>query len=184
YQSRERGRVVPPSVATARQPARGRSAAMTSVAQRTHNSLTERLDEDAFYAGDPFPLFAQLRREAPVAWNAHKGFWALTKPADVMIVSKDPEGSCSGKGILTLEIGVEYPSPPTMMHTDPPAHTRYRKLVQPGFSPSRMRALETRVRERANELVSKIEPGVPLDFVREIAVPFPLFIIAELLGIP
>jgi cytochrome P450 len=157
---------------------------VTSIAQRTHNPLTERLDEDAFYAGDPFPLFAQLRREAPVAWNAQKGFWALTKHADVVMVSKDPETFCSGKGILTLEIGLEYPSPPTMMHTDPPAHTRYRKLVQPGFSPPRMRALETRVRERANELVAKIEPGTPIDFVREIAVPFPLFIIAELLGIP
>jgi cytochrome P450 len=157
---------------------------MTSVTERAHNPLTERLDEDAFYAGDPFPLFAQLRREAPVAWNGKKGFWALTKHADVLVVSKDPERFCSGKGILPLEIGIEYPSPPTMMHTDPPAHTRYRKLVQPGFSPSRMRALEKRVRERAGELVSKIEPGTPIDFVPEIAVPFPLFIIAELLGIP
>ena len=37
---------------------------------------------------------------------------------------RDPEAFCSGKGILTFEIGVEYPSPPTMMHTDPPDHTR------------------------------------------------------------
>ena len=63
-----------------------------------------------------------------------------------------PRAFCSGKGILTFEIGVEYPSPPTMMHTDPPDHTRYRKLVQPGFAPSRMRALATtraRPRRRA-----------------------------------
>src|SRR4051794_20083020 len=149
-----------------------------------HEPLTESLDDDAFYAGDPFPVYQRLRTEAPVAWNGKLGYWVLSKHADVMTVSKDPIGFCSGRGILTFEIGVEYPSPPTMMHTDPPDHTRYRKLVQPGFAPSRMRALETRVRDRAQELVARIEPGTPLDFVPEVAVPFPLFIIAELLGIP
>ena len=71
-----------------------------------------------------------------------------------------------------------------MMHTDPPDHTRYRKLVQPGFAPSRMRALATRVRARADELVARVEPGEPFDAVEALAVPFPLWIIAELLGIP
>jgi cytochrome P450 len=149
-----------------------------------HEPLTESLDEDAFYAGDPFPRYRQLRTEAPVAWNGKLGYWVLSKHADVMTVSKDPATFCSGRGILTFEIGVDYPSPPTMMHTDPPDHTRYRKLVQPGFAPSRMRTLEQRVRERARELVARIDPGTPLDFVPEVAVPFPLFIIAELLGIP
>jgi cytochrome P450 len=151
---------------------------------RAHEPLTDPIDDDAFYGGDVFPHFAQLRREAPVAWNATRGYWALSKHADVVEVSKHSEDYCSGKGILTFEIGVEYPSPPTMMHTDPPAHTRYRKLVQPAFAPSRMRALEARVRERAKELVDKIDPGTAFDFVREVAVPFPLFIISELLGIP
>ena len=112
------------------------------------------------------------------------GYWAVAKHADVVAISRDPETFCSGKGILTFEIGVEYPSPPTMMHTDPPDHTRYRKLVQPGFAPSRMRALATRVRARADELVARIEPGKPFDAVETLAVPFPLWIIAELLGIP
>jgi cytochrome P450 len=151
---------------------------------RTHQPLTEPIDDDAFYGGDPFPLFAQLRREAPVAWNATRGYWALSTHHDVVEVSKHSEDFCSGKGILTFEIGVDYPSPPTMMHTDPPAHTRYRKLVQPAFAPSRIRALEARVRERARELVHAIEPGEAFDFVPKVAVPFPLFIIAELLGIP
>ncbi|MCU1427521.1 MAG: putative cytochrome [Actinomycetia bacterium] len=157
---------------------------MTTIERPDNGELTAPLDDDAFYAGDPFALYAQLRREAPVAWNSAKGYWVLTKHADVLKVSKEPETFCSGRGILTMEIGFEYASPPTMMHTDPPAHARYRKLVQPGFGPSRMRALEARVRERARELVAKIEPGTPIDFVPAVAVPFPLFIIAELLGVP
>ena len=108
---------------------------------RPGRALAATLEEPGFYAGDPFPHYARLRREAPVAWNAELGYWAISKHADVVAISRDPEAFCSGKGILTFEIGVEYPSPPTMMHTDPPDHTRYRKLVQPGFAPSRMRAL-------------------------------------------
>ena len=103
----------------------------------------------------PVPALPRLRREAPLAWNAQLGYWAVSKHADVVTISRDAETFCSGKGILTFEIGVEYQSPPTMMHTDPPDHTRYRKLVQPGFAPSRMRALATRVRARADELVAQ-----------------------------
>jgi cytochrome P450 len=101
-----------------------------------------------------------------------------------MAVSTDPETFCSGRGILVMEIGASYDSPPTMMHTDPPEHTVYRKLVQPGFAPGRMRALEADVRRRAKPLVDEIEPGRPVDFVEAVAVPFPLYIISALLGMP
>ena len=154
------------------------------MAPRTGETLAAKLEEPGFYAGDPFPHYARLRREAPIAWNAQLGYWAVAKHADVVAISKDPETFCSGKGILTFEIGVDYPSPPTMMHTDPPEHTRYRKLVQPGFAPTRMRALAVRVRARADELVARIDPREPFDAVETLAVPFPLWIIAELLGIP
>jgi cytochrome P450 len=151
---------------------------------RPGQDLAAILEEPGFYAGDPFPHYARLRREAPLAWNAQLGYWAVAKHADVVSISRDPEAFCSGKGILTFEIGVEYPSPPTMMHTDPPEHTRYRKLVQPGFAPTRMRALATRVRARADELVARVTPGTEFDAVEVLAVPFPLWIIAELIGIP
>jgi cytochrome P450 len=152
--------------------------------QRPGESLAATLEEPGFYAGNPFPHYARLRQEAPVAWNAQLGYWAVAKHADVVAISKDPETFCSGKGILTFEIGVDYPSPPTMMHTDPPEHTRYRKLVQPGFAPSRIRALSVRVRARADELAERIVAGTSFDAVETLAVPFPLWIIAELLGIP
>ncbi len=151
---------------------------------RPGEALAATLEEPGFFSGDPFPHYARLRAEAPVAWNAQLGYWALSRHADVMTVSKDSDTFCSGRGILTFEIGVEYASPPTMMHTDPPEHTRYRKLVQPAFAPSRMRALEARVRARARELVEKCAPDDPFDFVEQVAVPFPLWIIGELLGIP
>jgi cytochrome P450 len=149
-----------------------------------HHPLTDLLLDDQFYAGDPFPHYARLRDEAPVAWNDDAGFWAVSRWDGVMAVSTDPATFCSGRGILVMEIGATYDSPPTMMHTDPPEHTVYRKLVQPGFAPGRMRALETDVRRRAKLLVDEIESGRPVDFVETVAVPFPLYIISALLGIP
>jgi cytochrome P450 len=148
----------------------------------THEPLTDPLVEDSFYAGDPFPQYARLRDEAPVAWNDITRFWAVSRWDDVMAVSTDPETFCSGRGILVMEIGAHYDTPPTMMHTDPPEHTVYRKLVQPGFAPGRMRALEDDVRRRAKPLVDRIEPGRAVDFVETVSVPFPLFIISTLLG--
>ena len=99
-------------------------------------ALTAPLLDPEFYAGDPFPLFARLRAEAPVARSRAGGFWVASRHAEVVAISRDPETFCSGKGILTMEIGAEYSTPPTMMHTDPPDHDRYRSLVQPGFRPT------------------------------------------------
>src|ERR1700733_12278009 len=147
-------------------------------------ALTAPLLEPDFYAGDPFPLYARLRSEAPVARNDALGFWVASRHADVVTVSRDPATYCSGRGIMVFEIGSDYPTPPTMMHTDPPDHTRYRNLVQPGFRPSFMRALEDGIRERTRVLVDRIQPGVPVDIVSELSVPLPLQVISDLLGVP
>jgi len=146
--------------------------------------LTAPLLDPAFYAGDPHPHFARLRAEAPVARHEAPGFWAVSRHEDVVTVSRDTGTFCSGQGIMVFEIGTTYDTPPTMMHTDPPEHTRYRALVQPGFRPTFVRGLEAGVRERTRALVARIEPGVPVDVVPELAVPLPLQVISDLLGMP
>lgn len=146
--------------------------------------LTAPLADPEFYAGDPFPLYARLRAEAPLAHNDEVGFWVASRHPDVVTISRDPETFCSSRGIMVFEIGSEYPTPPTMMHTDPPDHTRYRALVQPGFRTSFIRALEDGVRRRTLALVDRIEPGMPVDIVGELAVPLPLQVISDLLGVP
>lgn len=146
-------------------------------------SLTDSLVDGDFYAGDPYPLYARLRREAPVAWCEAGGFWALSTHATVLRASTDPDTFCSRKGILAMEIGVEYDSPPTMMHTDPPEHTAYRALVAPGFRPSVMRATQERITRRTAEILGRL-PGGTFDAVAHLAVPLPLLLIADVLGIP
>lgn len=146
--------------------------------------LTAPLLDPEFYTGDPFPHYARLRAEAPLAHNDTLGFWVASRHVDVVTVSRDPATFCSSQGIMVFEIGSEYATPPTMMHTDPPEHTRYRGLVQPGFRPTFMRALEDGIRARTVALVDRLEPGREVDFVSEVAVPLPLQVISDLLGVP
>ena len=151
---------------------------------RPGSDLTAVLDDPAFYAGGPFPHYARLRTEAPMAWHPEPGFWVASRHAEVMAVSRDPDLFCSAKGILTFEIGVDYGTPPTMMHTDPPDHTRYRKLVSTGFRPSIIRAFEPVVRRRVRDRLDLIEPGAVVDFTEVVAIPLALQVIADFLGIP
>jgi cytochrome P450 len=146
--------------------------------------LTAPVLREGFFAADPWPHLARLRRDAPVAWNDEVGVWVLSAHPEVAAASADPATFCSGKGVLLFEIGVEYPSPPTMMHTDPPAHTRYRGLVQPSFKPKVVGGWEAAVRRRTRELLDAIPRGEPVDVVEALSVPLPLQVICEVLGIP
>jgi len=153
--------------------------------RRPGSELAARLTDPALYLGDPHALYARLRAEAPVAWNEERGFWALARHADVLAVENDHETFCAGRGILVDEIGTTYATPPTMMHSDPPVHTRYRRLVQPGFRPSVVRGLEPVVRARAKALVERFgADGQVTDVVAALAVPLPLQVIGEILGVP
>ena len=143
------------------------------------------LDPHLYAAGDPFELYARLRREAPLCWVEREGggFWAVTTHPEVSSIGADPGGFCSSRGILVDEIGTIYDDPPTMMHTDPPRHTRYRRLVQPGFKPSMVRLMEAGVASKAQALLEPIRAGEPLDVVTALSIPFPLQVICELLGV-
>jgi cytochrome P450 len=143
------------------------------------------LDPSLYAEGDPFALYAELRNEAPVCWVDREGggFWAIATHPEVSSIGADPKGFCSSKGILTDEIGTTYDDPPTMMHTDPPRHTRYRRLVQPGFKPSMVRQMEVGVTAKAQALIDPINSGEPVDIVEALSIPFPLQVICELLGV-
>jgi cytochrome P450 len=143
------------------------------------------LDPSLYSGGDPFELYGALRRTAPVCWVDREGggFWAVTTHPEVSAIGADPVGFCSTKGILTDEIGTTYNDPPTMMHTDPPRHTRYRRLVQPGFKPSMVRLMEDGVTAKARALISPIQGGEAFDVVEALSIPFPLQVICELLGV-
>jgi cytochrome P450 len=151
-----------------------------------HDPRTDALLEPATYADGRRldAVLAELRDTPGLAWNATAGFWAAVRHADVHAASSDAATFCSARGILVQEIGTTYDTPPTMMHTDPPAHTRYRTLVSPGFRPSVVRSLEPAIRATAAELIDALPIAQPVDVVEAVAVPFPIRVIAAALGLP
>ena len=72
----------------------------------------------------------------------------------------------------------------SIIYIDPPEHVKYRKLVQPAFSPGRLRALEDRIGALVRELLSGIDDSATMDFVEVFAAPLPLLVIADMLGVP
>jgi cytochrome P450 len=152
----------------------------------THDHRTEAVEDPAVLA-DPAAVdaaYAALRAVDGLAWHDGPAMWVVARHADVHAASIDPATFCSGRGILVQEIGTTYDNPPTMMHTDPPAHTRYRNLVSPSFRPSVVRSLEPSVRATAAELLDALPAGEAVDVVEALAVPFPIRVIAALLGLP
>jgi cytochrome P450 len=155
------------------------------VASATIDELTALLLDEDFYAGDPHPALTRLRLEAPVVRDAKYGFWALTRHDDVHDVSRDNDRFVSGYGVNMAHFVPEpLPVPGSLLSCDPPIHTHYRRILWEAFTPTRMRALEPLVRSRAVELVDAIERGAVTDWVARIAVPYPLIVLADLLGLP
>lgn len=130
------------------------------------------------YRGDPHPTFAWLRQHDPVRWDARHGVWLVTKYADVVFVSKHSDLFCSGQGIRpnsNRKAG--------MITMDEPRHGQMRRLVNRGFTPRMVSRLEPHMREIVTDCIDRVAQLGACDFVPSLAVPLPLLVIAEMLGI-
>jgi cytochrome P450 len=148
-------------------------------------SLTALLLDEEFYAGDPHEVLARLRREAPAVRDERYGFWALTRHRDVHDVSRDNDVFASGYGVNMAHFVPEpLEVPGSLLSCDPPIHTHYRRILWDAFTPGKIRALEPRVRARAVDLLDRIERGAVTDWSSQVSVPFPLVVLADLMGLP
>jgi cytochrome P450 len=147
-------------------------------------------DGDSYYQ-DPAGFFARLRDSQPVAqaWMPHYGpVWIVTRYADVRAALTDPR---LAKDVHRWPGGARSrPSEATgvhahMLHSDPPEHTRLRRLVQKAFTPRRA-ALRPRAEGIAAGLLDELAPasGEVIDLLGRYARPLPVAVICELLGIP
>jgi cholest-4-en-3-one 26-monooxygenase len=138
-------------------------------------------DPDLFQTGDPLGAFKLLQREAPVYRNVgkHTEFWALTKYADVVHVSKNPDIFSSAQGTI---IGLEPEG--SMLSMDNPRHKKLRSLVEKGFTARLVRDLEPHTREVTGMIFDEIGDASEVDFVDKISAELPLRVIVEMLGTP
>ena len=144
----------------------------------------------AFSDGFPHALFKRLRAEAPVFWNSSAfgdGFWVVSRHKDVWDISLDQATFSSARRTVFMrevapeeDLGVRQ----QMVNMDPPLHTKYRRLVNLGFSPKMTNRLEPAIRKMANEIIDGVAARGECDFVVDVAAELPLQVIVEMMGIP
>jgi len=152
-------------------------------------------DRPEFYLDRPDAAFALLRQRDPIHWYERGGFWCVTRHADVREVSRSPRRFCSSRGTQVFQIalakkGVDITGgasalgvATSIIMMDPPEHNRHRKLVIGQFVPRVVATLESGIREIAKESLAAVPAGAAVDFVDAVAVPLPMLVIADLLGI-
>jgi cytochrome P450 len=145
---------------------------------------------------DPFPYYEALRRKASVYPGAN-GMFFVSGHAAVLEVLQQPNRFSSQwantAGAPPVEGAEEemkrifaegYPPVSTMLTLDPPLQTRYRKSVGKAFSTRRIASLEPRIRKRATDLLEPWPETGRVDFMRQLSIPFPVRVIADMLSIP
>lgn len=144
---------------------------------------------------DPYPTWAQLRREAPV--YAHKSpsgatIWYVTRYADGVEILKDDEHFCKDirnaqdkpKRRPQKKPNIHQAINENMLFADPPDHTRLRALVNQAFTPRRVEQMRPRVQQIADQLLDAVVDDGQMDLIAAYALPLPVAVISELLGIP
>jgi cholest-4-en-3-one 26-monooxygenase len=147
-------------------------------------------DSRSYVAGVPHAFLAYLRRQDPVHWQDEPGgpgFWAITRYEDCVTVNRDYERfSSAAQGTMPFEMGADEIAQQglMMLNMDPPLHTRYRRLVNKGFTPRMVRDLEESIHRSADAIIDEVIETGRTDFVTQISAELPLQVIAELLGVP
>ncbi|GLY69793.1 cytochrome P450 [Amycolatopsis taiwanensis] len=156
-------------------------------------------DPDLYASRLPIQEWAELRRTAPVWWNAQpyntagfrdEGFWVVTRHEDVKTVSRDSTLFSSQEKLAIIRFdenltdeGMEA-NRLVLLNMDAPQHTKLRRIVSKGFTPRAVNKLEDTLRERAARIVHEARKKGSGDFVEDVACELPLQAIAELIGIP
>ncbi|MGA3253245.1 MAG: cytochrome P450 [Mycobacterium sp.] len=175
-------------------------AATTGISgsSRTYDAID--LSSRAFWsttAAERERSFAVLRAERPVSWHPpvedalmhdpdDRGYWAITRRADIVTVSRDNEVFLSGKGVLFENVPVELlEASQSFLAMDPPRHTKLRKVVHAAFTPRQVRRIEDSIKTNAKTVVEELRAaGSGADFVDHCAKELPIRTLSDMVGIP
>jgi cytochrome P450 len=156
--------------------------------------IDEALSSESFFA-DPYSTYARLREEDPVHWCEPWGQWVVTRFDDVLAVNKDPQhfSSAGWEKKFIKQLPPELQQLPHMQRhygtkvlsmTDPPEHTRLRRLVVRSFTPRVLEALRPAIEQLVDDLLTEAEGAESMDAIAEFAYPLPAIVIGRLLGAP
>ncbi|MEJ5255852.1 MAG: cytochrome P450 [Acidimicrobiales bacterium] len=136
------------------------------------------LVDGRFYASDPQELYAWMRANAPVYFDERNGVWGISRYHDLKAIARDPQTFSNAGGIRP-----NFGPLPMMIDMDDPDHLRRRKLVNKGFTPRQVRALEPKIRRVCDEIIDSVCERGECDLVMDIAAPLPMVMIGDALGV-
>ncbi|MCX2934563.1 cytochrome P450 [Mycobacterium sp. CVI_P3] len=140
---------------------------------------------DPVIDADPYPVYRRLREEAPLYYNERHDFYAVSRADDVDRVLLENETFISGRGGILDFIRANLTMPPAMfIFTDPPSHTRYRKVLHGVFTPRRVAELEPKIRAFTAKSLDAVVGTGRFDFMTDLGTQVPMRTIGMLLGIP
>jgi len=156
-------------------------------------------DVDLYSQGIPHDVFTAVRATPGLCWNTitdttgtvpgsslEDGFWAVTRHADVVEVSRDTTTYSSAVGHIQIydidDDALE--SRASMIDMDPPVHTRLRRLVSSAFTPRHVLDYQQMIRERVCRCLDDITADRGGDWVSTVAKPIPISVICDLMGVP
>ena len=149
----------------------------------------------AGFWANPYPMYSRLRQRDPIHRSAITGTWVVSSYGDVAAVLRDPRflsdkrklrryerasAQSAGDGVLGEQDGVVS----DMTALDPPGHTRLRALVSQAFSPRSIGALRPRIQRIVPQSFYAMAGAADMDIVRDLAVPLPVTVMAEMMGLP
>jgi cholest-4-en-3-one 26-monooxygenase len=140
--------------------------------------------------GYPHREWTYLRRHAPVFWYDRSNvdpFWAITKHADIIELSKQPTRFLNEPRIAVFTNEIPPPEERSVRHLlnmDPPDHGKYRHVSSKQFTPRAVRGLEAKVQRITKEVLDEAAQLENCDFVQNVSAPITIAVIAEMLGVP
>src|SRR5712671_474591 len=151
-------------------------------------SLFHLLDPEVL--ANPYPLYHRLRTEDPVHWDPFLHYWVVTRYEDVVRVLREFSAARTPTPEQLTSIGLSKLNPlaqvmvKQMLFLDPPSHTRIRGLASAAFTPGRVEALRSHIRDITRSLIQATAANGRMNIIAELAEPLPCIVTAEMLGVP
>jgi len=148
---------------------------------------------DANFLADPYPAFAKYRANAPVFYSPELDYWVLSRYVDVRSAFRDTSLYSAANALSPIQprsaaaaaiLRDGYGSVPTLTNTDPPVHTRARRIANIAFTPKMVAQMEQFIRDLAVRLIDERVRGTDVDIVRALTWELPALVIFKVLGVP
>lgn len=154
----------------------------------TDNGYADLASHDTFVDGAPHNTFARLRREDPLSWtdwDGGKGFWSVTRHADILELNRNYDLISSAQGIRMEDQSYEeYLARRTFQETDPPEHMKTRIKVAKAFSKPVVAGFEGQIRELCETILDQAVEMGEFDATKEIARKLPMLMLGRIIGTP